>query len=319
MRALRRSAVRAAGVTSLQQQLRNTTILCVRKGNKVVMMGDSQVTLGDKYVAKSTTNKLRRAGENVLVGFAGSTADAMTLLEKLEGKLTEFPGQLLRSCVELAKEWRSDKFMRKLEASVIVASDSESLEIDGHGNVITPEEDGVLAVGSGGFFAKAAARALIDVEGLTAEDICKKSMKIAVSMDVFSNDNFHTDSLEKVEKPPKPEGEEDEKDGEGKEKEKKEKGPELKVTEKPKPPPSDAAPDAAPQEGSAPAAGGDAPGAAGGAATGAGSDAAPAAGSSSGGGAAPAAAQHAELQRRLAELQAQLDLLSAGGRVAASC
>eukprot|EP01064_Diplonema_japonicum_P006961 TRINITY_DN14749_c0_g2_i1.p1 TRINITY_DN14749_c0_g2~~TRINITY_DN14749_c0_g2_i1.p1 ORF type:complete len:311 (+),score=95.92 TRINITY_DN14749_c0_g2_i1:56-934(+) len=180
-------------------QKRNTTILCVRKGTKVVIMGDQQVTLGEKYVAKATTKKLRRAGDSVMVGFAGSTADAMTLLEKLESKLTEFPGQLLRACVELAKEWRGDKAMRQLNCSMIVANDSESLEIDGLGNVITPEVDGVLAIGSGGMFAKSAARALVDIEGMDAEAICRKSMKVATSIDVFSNDNYNIDSLEKTE------------------------------------------------------------------------------------------------------------------------
>eukprot|EP01060_Flectonema_neradi_P030129 TRINITY_DN4307_c0_g1_i3.p1 TRINITY_DN4307_c0_g1~~TRINITY_DN4307_c0_g1_i3.p1 ORF type:complete len:216 (+),score=39.82 TRINITY_DN4307_c0_g1_i3:47-694(+) len=179
------------------QQKRTTTILCVRKGDKVVIMGDRQVTLGDKYVAKASTKKLRRAGDSVLCGFAGSTADAMTLLEKLEAKLTEFPGQLLRACVELAKEWRGDKSMRQLNASLIVANDSESLEIDGLGNVITPEEDGVLAIGSGGLLAKAAARALVDIEGMDAEAICRKSMTIATSIDVMSNNDYNIDFLEK--------------------------------------------------------------------------------------------------------------------------
>ncbi|KAJ9472000.1 ATP-dependent protease subunit HslV [Diplonema papillatum] len=182
----------------LAQQKRNTTILCVRKGDKVVIMGDRQVTLGEKYSVKSTCKKLRRAGEDtVLVGFAGSTADAMTLLEKLEAKLTEFPSQLLRACVELAKEWRGDKSMRQLNASMIVANDTESLEIDGLGNVITPEDDGVLAIGSGGLLAKSAARALVDIEGMDADSICQKAMKIATSIDIYSNDNYNVDSLTK--------------------------------------------------------------------------------------------------------------------------
>ena len=181
------------------QQKRNTTVLCVRKGSKVVIMADGQVTIGERAIAKGTAKKLRRVGNNVLVGFAGSTADAMTLMEKLEAKITEFPGQLLRSCVELAKEWRGDKSMRQLNASMIVASDSESLEIDGVGNVIAPEEDGVLAIGSGGLYAKSAAQALVDIEGLDAEAICRKSMKIASSIDVFSNTNYNFDTLDKDE------------------------------------------------------------------------------------------------------------------------
>lgn len=177
----------------LTQQQRWTTILSVRKNGTVVLMGDRQVTLGERIVAKSSAKKLRRIegkGEPVIVGFAGSTADAITLLEKLEGKLNEFPNQLLRAAVELAKEWRGDKMLRRLEASLIVCGTKETLEIDGQGNVITAEEDGVVAIGSGGTYAKAAARALVDIEGLDAAHICAKSMKIATDIDVFSNGNF---------------------------------------------------------------------------------------------------------------------------------
>ena len=189
-----------AGVSrSTTSQLRNTTILCVRKGDKVVIMGDGQVTQGKQAIAKGSAKKLRRVGNNVIVGFAGSTADAMTLMEKLEAKIGEFPGQLLRACVELAKEWRGDKSMRQLSASMIVANAQESLEIDGTGNVIAPEEDGVLSVGSGGLYAKSAARALIDIDGLDAEEICKKSMSIAASIDIFTNDQFAIESLDKNE------------------------------------------------------------------------------------------------------------------------
>jgi ATP-dependent HslUV protease subunit HslV len=171
-------------------QARSTTILAVRKGNQVVLMGDRQVTLGERIVAKSTAKKLRRIDDGkVIVGFAGSTADAMTLLEKLEGKLSEFPNQLLRAAVELAKDWRSDKILRRLEASLVVCDSKEILEIDGQGNVITAEGDGVVAIGSGGTYAKAAARALVDVDGFSAEQIAEKAMKIATDIDVFSNGN----------------------------------------------------------------------------------------------------------------------------------
>lgn len=159
-------------------------------------MGDRQVTLGERIVAKASARKLRRAGDDkIMCGFAGSTADAITLLEKLEGKLTEFPGQLRRAAVELAKDWRNDKILRRLEASLIVADPEETLEIDGQGNVITPEEDGIVAIGSGGTYAKAAARALVDVEGYTAEMIAMKAMRIATDIDVFSNHNWDKDIM----------------------------------------------------------------------------------------------------------------------------
>lgn len=196
---------------------RTTTILSVRKGNKVVLMGDSQVTLGERIVAKSTARKLRRIdgtkGQPVVIGFAGSTADALTLVDKLEGKLNEFPNQLLRAAVELAKEWRSDKMLRRLEASLVVCDSETTLEIDGQGNVITAEEDGVVAIGSGGTYAKAAARALVDIDGLDAEHICRKAIKIATDIDVFSNDKYNVEILIKEDAAgaPKTEGKAEEK------------------------------------------------------------------------------------------------------------
>lgn len=183
-------------------QARHTTILSVRKNGKVVLMGDRQVTLGERIVAKSSAKKLRRIGDNVIVGFAGSTADAIALMEKLEAKLGEFPNQLTRAAVELAKDWRTDKILRKLEASLIVCDKTETLEIDGQGNVITPEEDGIVAIGSGGTYAKAAARALIDVEGYDAETIAAKAMKIATDIDVFSNGNWDKEVLLKEDEAP---------------------------------------------------------------------------------------------------------------------
>lgn len=193
------AGVIAATAAPSVAQTRNTTILCVRKGDKVVIMGDRQVTLGERIVAKASAKKLRRAGDDkIMCGFAGSTADAITLLEKLEGKLTEFPGQLRRAAVELAKDWRNDKILRRLEASLIVADPEETLEIDGQGNVITPEEDGIVAIGSGGTYAKAAARALVDVEGYDAEKIAEKAMRIATDIDVFSNSNWDKDVMQTV-------------------------------------------------------------------------------------------------------------------------
>lgn len=197
---LRRITGNTSGICTAQA--RHTTILSVRKNGKVVLMGDRQVTLGERIVAKSSAKKLRRIGDNVIVGFAGSTADAIALMEKLEAKLGEFPNQLTRAAVELAKDWRTDKILRKLEASLIVCDKTETLEIDGQGNVITPEEDGIVAIGSGGTYAKAAARALIDVEGYDAETIAAKAMKIATDIDVFSNGNWDKEVLLKEDEAP---------------------------------------------------------------------------------------------------------------------
>merc|ERR1719160_2127274 len=141
---------------------RNTTILCVRKGGKAVLAGDGQVTMGSLKI-KPNAKKVRRIGANgsVVAGFAGTTADCMSLMDRLEGKLEEYPGQLLRSCVELAKSWRLDRAIRHLQATMIVADENLSLEITGSGDVLEPN-DGVIGIGSGGPFATAAARALMD-------------------------------------------------------------------------------------------------------------------------------------------------------------
>ncbi|KAG8348830.1 putative Proteasome subunit [Trypanosoma vivax] len=179
-------------------QIRHTTILSVRKGDTVVLLGDRQVTLGERIVAKSSACKLRRINDDVVVGFAGSTADAISLMEKLENKIGEFPNQLTRAAVELAKDWRTDRALRRLEASLIVCSIDETLEIDGQGNVITPEADGIVAIGSGGTFAKAAARALIDVDGFDAETIARKAMRIATDIDVFSNEHWDVEVLKRT-------------------------------------------------------------------------------------------------------------------------
>ncbi|KAH9598281.1 Proteasome [Trypanosoma melophagium] len=189
----RRVARHTSFITSIQS--RHTTILSVRKGDKVVLIGDRQVTLGERIVAKSSACKLRKINDDVVIGFAGSTADAIALMEKLENKLGEFPNQLTRAAVELAKDWRTDRALRRLEASLIVCSGEATLEIDGQGNVITPEEDGIVAIGSGGTFAKAAARALIDVDGYDAEQIARKAMRIATEIDVFSNGHWDVEIL----------------------------------------------------------------------------------------------------------------------------
>lgn len=173
-----------------------TTILSVRKGNQVAIGGDGQVSLG-QTVMKSTANKIRKIGKdgNILGGFAGVTADAFTLFERLEAKLEKHSGQLTRACVELAKDWRMDKYLRNLEAMMIVVDKDVSLILSGTGDVIEPE-DGILAIGSGGMYALSAARALIDDKKLSAEDIVKKSMKIAADICVYTNHNLVLETLE---------------------------------------------------------------------------------------------------------------------------
>mmetsp|Transcript_14467 Transcript_14467/g.29315 ORF Transcript_14467/g.29315 Transcript_14467/m.29315 type:complete len:246 (+) Transcript_14467:32-769(+) len=177
-----------------KQAIRSTTILCVRKDGQVVMAGDGQVSMGPT-VCKGNARKVRRIGSDILVGFAGSTADALTLLERLEKKLEEHPGQLMRACVELAKAWRSDKYLRRLEASLLVADANNSFELTGNGDVLEPES-GVISVGSGGTYALAAATALLDLPNLTAESIVLKSMKIAGDICVYTNHNLVVEKIE---------------------------------------------------------------------------------------------------------------------------
>jgi ATP-dependent HslUV protease subunit HslV len=171
-----------------------TTILSVRKNGKVVIAGDGQVSLG-QTVIKANARKVRRiGGGRILVGFAGATADAFTLLERLEAKLEKHPGQLLRACVELAKDWRTDRYLRRLEAMMAVADTEASLVLTGQGDVLEPE-DGIIGIGSGGNYALAAARALMGVEGLEAEEIARRSMEIAADICVYTNRNVVVESL----------------------------------------------------------------------------------------------------------------------------
>jgi len=171
-----------------------TTILCVRKGGKVVLAGDGQVSMG-QTVVKSNAKKLRRLGHgSVIAGFAGATADALTLFERLEAKLEQHPGQLSRACVELAKDWRTDRYLRRLEAMMAVADRNVSLILSGTGDVLEPE-DGIIGIGSGGSFALAAARALIDVEGFDAEAVVRKAMSIAAGICVYTNDKLTIEIL----------------------------------------------------------------------------------------------------------------------------
>ena len=172
-----------------------TTILAVRKGGRVVVAGDGQVSLG-QTVIKGTARKVRRlspGGHTVVAGFAGSTADAFTLLERLEAKLEASPGQLARAAVELAKDWRTDKYLQKLEAMLIVTDGSNLLVVTGAGDVLEPEND-VAAIGSGGNFALAAARALMDTD-LDAETIARKAMSIAAEICVYTNGNLTIEAL----------------------------------------------------------------------------------------------------------------------------
>jgi len=171
-----------------------TTILCVRRDGQVAMAGDGQVTMG-QTVMKGNARKVRRIGDGkVIAGFAGATADAFTLLERLEAKLERFPGQLERACVELAKDWRTDRYLRRLEAMMAVADKDRSFTLTGNGDVLEPE-DGVIAIGSGGNYALAAARALSTVEGLSAEDIARRAMKIASEICVYTNENVIIETL----------------------------------------------------------------------------------------------------------------------------
>ncbi|MCQ4160927.1 ATP-dependent protease subunit HslV [Roseomonas sp. GC11] len=171
-----------------------TTILCVRKDGQVAMAGDGQVSLG-QTVVKGNARKVRRiANGRVLAGFAGATADAFTLLERLEAKLERFPDQLERAAVELAKDWRTDRYLRRLEALLAVADKSRSLLITGNGDVLEPE-DQIIGIGSGGNYALASARALIDIDGLSAEEIAKKSMTIAAGICVYTNGRFVLETL----------------------------------------------------------------------------------------------------------------------------
>ena len=176
-------------------QWHGTTILSVRKGGRVTIAGDGQVSLG-QTVIKANAKKVRRlGGGQILAGFAGSTADAFTLLERLEAKLERHPGQLMRACVELAKDWRTDRYLRRLEAMMAVADKDISLVLTGNGDVLEPA-DGLIGIGSGGNYALAAAKALLDVEGLDAEAIARKAMAIAAEICVYTNASLTIETIE---------------------------------------------------------------------------------------------------------------------------
>lgn len=177
------------------EQFHATTILSVRKGKKVVIGGDGQVSMGDTVV-KSNARKIRRLyHDQILAGFAGATADAFTLYELFEAKLEKHHGNLMRSAVELAKDWRTDKILRRLEALLAVADRSCSLIISGNGDIIEPEEP-IIAIGSGGNYARSAAKALCENTKLSAYDVVTKSLEIAAKICIYTNNNFVIDEIE---------------------------------------------------------------------------------------------------------------------------
>ena len=179
--------------TSNYPHWHGTTILTVRKGDKVVIAGDGQVSLGQTII-KGNARKVRSLGKgNVISGFAGATADAFTLLERLEAKLEQYPEQLMRGCVDLAKDWRTDRYLRRLEAMMIVADRSKTLVLTGTGDVLEPEMN-VMGIGSGGNYALAAARALYDTD-MDAETVARKAMAIAADICVYTNGNLIIESL----------------------------------------------------------------------------------------------------------------------------
>jgi ATP-dependent HslUV protease subunit HslV len=179
----------------MKQKIRSTTVICVRRDQKVVMAGDGQVTLGHE-VLKSSARKLRRLyNDKILAGFAGSTADAFALFSRFESKLEQFNGNLSRAVVELAKEWRTDRVLRHLEALLIVADTKTTYLVSGNGDVIEPDE-GVAAIGSGGPFAMAAATALMRNTKLSARRVAEEAMAIAGKICIYTNDNFTFEELE---------------------------------------------------------------------------------------------------------------------------
>lgn len=177
------------------QSWRGTTIVSVRRGNQVVVAGDGQVTLGNQII-KAQARKVRSlSGGDVLVGFAGATADAFALFERLETKLEKHPGQLMRACVEMAKDWRTDRYLRKLEAMMAVVDKKVSLILTGNGDVLEPE-DGLIAIGSGGGFALCAARALSQETQMDAENIARKALNIAADICIYTNHNITLEKLD---------------------------------------------------------------------------------------------------------------------------
>ena len=184
-----------ADTNRVRPKIRSTTILSVRRDNKVVLGGDGQVSLGDTVIKSNTTKVRKLYKDQVLAGFAGGTADAFTLFARFEGKLQEHQGNLVRAAVELAKDWRTDRFLRRLEALLIVCDLKSSLIISGNGDVIEPE-GGLMAIGSGGNYAKAAAKALLESTDLDAREIVERSLTIAAEICIYTNHNITIEQLE---------------------------------------------------------------------------------------------------------------------------
>ena len=179
----------------MQTTLHGTTILSIRRGNSVVIGGDGQVSLGNTVMKPNAVKVRRLFNDKVLVGFAGATADAFTLFERFEGQLEKHSGQLVRSAVEMAKDWRTDRMLRKLEAMMIVANEEASLIISGTGDVIDTQDD-LLAIGSGGSYAQAAARALFDNTELSAREVVEKSLNIAGDICIYTNQNLTLEEIQ---------------------------------------------------------------------------------------------------------------------------
>jgi len=180
------------------EQFDGTTILAVRRGSQVCVCGDGQVSMGNTMV-KGNARKVRRLyNDKVIAGFAGGTADAFTLFERFEGKLEKHAGHLTRAAVEMAKDWRSDRYLRRLEALLLVADADTTLMISGNGDVMEPEAHGVLAIGSGGSFATAAARALVANTELTAREIAERALHIAADICIYTNHNLTIETIDKL-------------------------------------------------------------------------------------------------------------------------
>lgn len=175
------------------KMLHGTTVVAVKRVNKVVMVADGQMTLGHTRF-KNDTKKLRRLNENTICGFAGSVADCLTLIDNLESEVNEYPHDLARACTNLAKKWRTNRMFRNLQASLVVADKSNLFNLDGSGNIIEIK-DGVIGIGSGGIYAQSAAKALYDIERLSTEDVALKAMGIAAELCIYTNSNFTIETL----------------------------------------------------------------------------------------------------------------------------
>jgi ATP-dependent HslUV protease, peptidase subunit HslV len=179
----------------LMEEIHATTVVCVRRDGKVAVAGDGQVTVGNTVMKHGAAKVRRLYHDKILAGFAGSAADAFALFSRFEAKLEEYRGNLERSVVELAKDWRMDKYLRQLQAFLIVANGEKSFLISGTGDLIQPDDDGILAIGSGGAFALAAARALIKHTPMSADEIARESLRIASEICIYTNDNITVESL----------------------------------------------------------------------------------------------------------------------------